>query len=344
MGNNIFASSDSLDYADRTGDSSMTLCIATASQFKDKAALAMCSDTRSLSGTRDWGLTISAENADKARWFAQDERFAAVIAGHPTAGDELLTLCNPAIKKFAERPEYSDDFDLFMNDFFEDLRAAARIRMKQVQDHFIAAHTPFRGVGDFLCRAKSSLPETQYRETWHDITRLTLDTEVIIGGIHSGQTILIKIDNKGYTHWEDQYSVVGTGSAEALAFLSQNEYDEEEISLEDSLMRMVETLDFVSTANNTVGHMSRFHIYLEDGSSWDVKDSFFKKMKSKIRLRSAVHWENFGEFLEKVSSGSDEEESKPANAGNEQSSGSGSNGPESGDSAQAGGVLGDRAQ
>jgi hypothetical protein len=331
------------------GDEPMTLCIATASQYKEKAAFAFCSDTRSLSGTRDWGLTISAENADKARWFSQDDRFAAVIAGHPTAGDELLTLCNPAIKTFAERPEYSADFDLFMNDLFEGLRSAARTRMKQIQDHYIATNSPFKGSDDFLLRAKSALPETQYRELWHDIATLTLGTEVIIGGIHSGQPILIKIDNKGHTHWEDQYSVIGTGSAEALAFLAQNDYDENEIRLEDSLMRMVETLDFVSTANNTVGHESRFNIYLEDGTSWDLEESFFEEMKSKIRLAAIVDLGDCGDFLEgmnqdEVSSERGEEITQSADAGNELSSGSGSGGAEGGDSAPSGGVSGDGSE
>jgi len=71
----------------------MTLCIGAASNFRDRVAFVLCSDTRSLSGTREWGLTISSENADKARYFVSDEHCAAVIAGHPTDGDELLILC-----------------------------------------------------------------------------------------------------------------------------------------------------------------------------------------------------------------------------------------------------------
>jgi hypothetical protein len=277
----------------------MTLCIAAACQHKEKSAFVLCSDTRSLSSSREWGLSISSENADKSRYFGANGRFAALIAGHPTDGDEFLTECEPAIKRFSERPQDSDDFDIYLNELFEDLRKAARIRMKQIQDHYIATHSPFKGHDDFLARGKTSLPDTQYRELWHDISGLTLNAEVIIGGIHGGYAVLIKIDSKGNPHWEDQYSVVGTGSAEALSFLAQNSYDETEIRLEDCLMRMVEALDFASTANNTVGHMSRFEIHIEDElEAFDLKDDFFKLLKSKIRLSEPVLMGDCGEFLE----------------------------------------------
>jgi hypothetical protein len=310
----------------RDGVELMTLCVATASQFKDRPAVALCSDTRSLSGTRDWGLTISSENADKSRYFGDDGRFGALVAGIPTAGDELLTLCDASVKKFSERPQNSDDFDLYINELLEDLRIASRTRMKQIQEHFIAVNSPFRGFDDFLARGKASLPEIQYRELWRDIASLTLDAEVIIAGIHSDEAVIIKIDNKGNPHWEDQYSVIGTGAAEGLAFLAQNEYDEEEIRLEDALMRMVETLDFVSTANNTVGHMSRFEIHLEDRTTWDLKDEFFKRLKSKIRLRVPAKLGDCGDFLEKpksddeVSSSSEKETAKLGDASDEQPS------------------------
>jgi 20S proteasome alpha/beta subunit len=329
----------------------MTLCIGAACQHKHKASFVLCSDTRSLSGTREWGLTICSENADKNRVFGEDENFAAVVAGHPTDGDELITHCEAAIKRFSDRPQDSDDFDLYLNELFEDIRAASRIRMKQIQDHYIATYSPFKGHDDFLARGKASLPDVQYRELWHDVSHLTLNAEIIIGGIHSGQAILIKIDNKGNPHWEDQYSVIGTGSAEALAFLAQNDYDETEIHLEDCLMRLIEALDFVSTANNTVGHMSRFEVHLEDGPTCDITDEFFKTLKSKIRLSSPVELRGCGEFLDipnkdEIPSEHENEKSAPesANAGDEQPSGSSVGSSESGDSASSGGISGDSSQ
>jgi hypothetical protein len=278
----------------------MTLCIAAACQHKEKSAFVLCSDTRSLSSSRDWGLSISSENADKARYFEHAKRFAALIAGHPTAGDEFLTMCAPAIKQFSERPDDPDDLDIHLNELFEGIRVAARTRIKQIQDHHIATNSPFKGYEDFLARGKASLPETQYRELWHDIGHLTLNAEVIIGGIHSGEPVLVKVDNKGNPHWEDQYSIVGTGTAEALAFLAQNEYDETEISLEDCLLRMVEALDFAATANNTVGHMTRFEVHIEDEpEEFDITDKFFETLKSKIRLSIVVPMGSHVDFLEK---------------------------------------------
>jgi hypothetical protein len=325
----------------------MTLCIGTASRFRDEASYAFLSDTRSLSGAPGWG-TISSENADKSRFFPECVRFSAVVAGHSTDGDELLTLCDPPVKKFYETPEDHPDFDLHINDLLEGLRAASRTRMKQIQDHFIAMHSPFNGYDDFLARARASLPEIQYRELWHDIASLDLRCEVIIGGIHSGEAILIKIDHKGNPHWEDQYSVIGTGSAEALAFLAQNEYDENEIRLEDSLMRMIEASRFVFTANNTVGGTSRFAIYLENGTEWDLTQAAFDLMKSKIRLSTPVELGDLGDFLEDVDedkkgipSNGEQKATEPADAGNEQPSGPSAGSAEGGDSAPTGGVLGD---
>lgn len=323
----------------------MTLCIATAAQFKEQAAYCLCSDTRALSGTRSWGLTISSENANKSRYFPDSEKFAALVAGYPTDGDELLTLCYGAVKKFSDWPDGHDDFDLHINELLEDLRAASRLRLKQIQNHFVSMNSPFMGYDDFLARAKNALPELQYRELWHDIASLDLRCEVIIAGIHSEEVVLVKIDNKGNPHWEDQYSVVGTGSAEALAFLAQNPYDEKEIRLEDSLMRIVEAMDFVSTANNTVGHRMRFEVHLEDGSEWDLKDDFFETIRSKVRLKSPVDLGDCGDFLESteedVSSKGGEENIQSADAGNEQPSGSSAGGPEGGDSAPTGGVSRD---
>lgn len=326
----------------------MTLCVATASRYLNKAAYTLASDTRSLSGSQGWGLTISSENADKARYFPDCERFSAAIAGHPTDGDELITLCNASVRKFCEYPEDHPDFDLHINELLEGLRVAARARVKQIQDHFIAMNSPFRGHDDFLDRAKASLSEIQYRELWHDISALDLRCEVIIAGIHSEEVILIKIDHKGNTHWEDQYSVIGTGSAEALAFLAQNEYDETEIRLEDSLMRIVEAFHFVSTENNTVGGITRFEIHLENGTEWNLKQSFFDTMKSKIRLAKPVELGDCGDFLESVDddevSSSGEQTTELADAGNELASGSNPSGTQGGDSATGGGVPGDVPQ
>lgn len=344
-GNNILVSSGGQEYADTTGDKPMTLCIGAACRHEDQAAFVLCSDTRSLSGTREWGLVICSENADKSRTFGEDGKFAALIAGHPTEGDELLTQCEAAIKQFSQRPE-DDDFDIYIVELFEGIRKGSRLRMKQIQDHFIAVNSVFKGIDDFLARGKTSLPDTQYREIWHDVNSLTLNAESIVGGIHSGDAVLIKIDSKGNPHWEDQYTVIGTGAAEALAFLSQNSYDETELKLEDCLMRLIEALDFVSTANNTVGHMSRFEIHLEDGRVADMKDDFFQVLKSKIRLSSPVDMGERRDFLdfdvdEDVSLKREKESAKPANEGDEQPSRPRAGSSKGGDSAPSSGVSGD---
>lgn len=326
----------------------MTLCISAAARFKSDPVLVMVSDTRSLSSSREWGLSISSENAEKMREFG---KFNALVAGDPTEADSLLAQCVEAIERFSAK-EAGPDSDLYYDAFFRGLREGAGRRMKQIQDHFVAMNSPFNGIDDFLSRAKVSLPDLQYRELWSDIQRLHLGSEVIVGGFHGDEIVMVKIDTKGQTQWMDQYVVIGTGSAEALSFLAQNQYDETKIQLEDCLLRLVEALEFASTANNTVGVYKRIAVFLSDGSEWDVKDSFFENvLRPKIRLASIPVLGDCGDFLERVdvdddgvSSSSGEEKTKPANAGDEQSSGQGSCSAQGRDSAPPSGVPGTGSQ
>ena len=104
----------------------------------------------------------------------------------------------------------------------------------------------------------------------------------------------------GVPHWEDQYSVIGRGSADALSFLAQNEFDETDIQLADCLWRLMEALDFASTSNNTVGHSSRLEVHIQgEPEASDIAEDFFKLLKSKIRLTSTVPVGNHLDFLDK---------------------------------------------
>jgi len=325
----------------------MTLCISAACNHYDDPALVLVSDTRSLSSSREWGLSISSENAEKMREIG---KFQALVAGDPTEADSLLAQCAEAIEKFSCK-ESGPDSDLHYDDLFRGLRLGAGRRMKQIQDHFIAMNSPFGGIDDFLARGKASLPELQYRDLWMDIQRLHLNSEVIVAGFHGDDVVMVKIDTKGSTHWMDQYAVIGTGSAEALAFLAQNHFDETKIKLEDCLLRLVEALEFAGIANNTVGSFKRTGVFFRDGSEWDVKDSFFEEvLKPRIRLASVVDLGDCGDFLERVdddeevSSSSEEKRTEPADAGNEQPSGQSSVSAEGGASAPPGSVPRDSAE
>lgn len=272
----------------------MTLCIAASCQYKGHPAFVLCSDTRSLSGSREWGLTISSENASKARFL---DAFDALVAGNPSEADVLLANCVPAVRKFSKLIA-GDDSDLYTRDFQIELREAAQITLKKLQDHYIATHSPFKNGDDFLLRGKASLPDPQYRDLWFEVKGLTLDCEVIIAGFHGDEAIIMKIDGKGKTEWKDEYCVIGSGSADALSFLAQNDYDDTQIELEDCLLRLVEALDFAATSNNTVGHYSRFEIHVhEEPEAFDVTDTYFKFLKSKIRLGKVRPMPKRNDFL-----------------------------------------------
>ena len=71
----------------------MTLCITAACYHKDNPAIVFLTDTRSQSSARGWEHAISLDDADKSRYVGD---FSASIAGDPTLGDELLTMCEDA--------------------------------------------------------------------------------------------------------------------------------------------------------------------------------------------------------------------------------------------------------
>ena len=157
--------------------------------------------------------------------------------------------------------------------------------------------TPFKDIDEFLAKASDTLPKDQYREVWHDLRTMNLGAEIILGGFHCDEAIIVKIGLDGEPKWIDQIAVIGTGSAEALAFFAQNSYDETEIQSQDCLMRVFEALTFVSKANKTVSRVSRFEVKVLGQKSADITDEFFALMKKKVRLRNPVTLGDVGEFL-----------------------------------------------
>jgi hypothetical protein len=280
----------------------MTLCIAAACQHQGNPAVAFCSDTKSVSGQGWWGQTISSENADKSRYV---ENFSAYVANDPTKADELLAFFLGPVRRFSAQAP-GPDSDLYITEFFEGLRAAARLRMGQIKDHHVTMRTPFADMDDFLARAKDSLPSLQYGEVWNEVRALDLGCEVLLGGFHE-EAIIVKVGANGEVHWIDQYDAIGSGSSDALAFLAQNDYDETEIESHDALMRLGEALEFSSRMNSTVSYTRRYELLVMDKGSHDVTEKFHDLIRSRYRLARPVKLDpkKLGEFLE-----SDEDSSK----------------------------------
>jgi hypothetical protein len=143
-------------------------------------------------------------------------------------------------------------------------------------------HTVFSGREEFLRIGKSSLPEAEFADISDAIRRINLGAEVIVAGFHGNEAVIVRIDAFGETHWEDTYSVIGTGSDIALAFLCQNDYDED-MTVPECLFRVYEA-KAAAEKNRTVGDLTSFEVIVQGKGRFDISDSFFRQLKSKRRM------------------------------------------------------------
>lgn len=270
----------------------MTLCIAATCQHENMPAIVLCSDSRAEHGIYLSELRVGSEDADKIRWIGD---FSAMLSGLPTKADELLTQCDQAIREFS-KTQPNVDSDIVITSFFEQLRKAARSRKRQIVEHHIAMSTAFNDYEDFISKAKSTLSESHYNRIWEEIRSLGLGAEVIIAGFHDDEAIIIKLDDAGEVHWEDHYSVIGTGSQMALSFLCQNDY-EDTMSLQECLFRTLEAKK-AAEKNRTVGHSTSFEVLIQGKGRFDITDAAFQVLKVFLRF-SNIPTINLGDkFLE----------------------------------------------
>lgn len=286
----------------------MTLCIAAACKHQDVPAIVLCADCRAEKGVAAYSEgRIGSNDAEKIREIGQS--FAALLSGVPTKADELLAKCDQAIFTF-ERTVATEDSDIVITHFFEQLRKAGRLRRQELIDHYVAMHTIFSGREEFLKVGKSSLPESEYSEMLRDIERINLGAEVIVAGFHGSDAIIVRMDALGETHWEDNYSVIGTGSDIALAFLCQNDYSDD-MPLPECLFRVYEA-KAASQKNRTVGELTSFQVLIQHKGRFDISDNFFEQLKSKRRMLTIPSIETEEGWLESLS----EEDSAEAEASN----------------------------
>lgn len=125
-----------------------------------------------------------------------------------------------------------------------------------------------------MLRGKQVLPQSEYSILSREIERLNLGADVVIAGFHGAEPIIVRLDCLGETHWEDNYSVVGTGTDIALAFLCQNSYDDD-MPLHECLFRVFEA-KAAAQRNRTVGPVTAFEILINGRGRFDISNDFFK--------------------------------------------------------------------
>ena len=140
---------DCIGQDESVNEESMTLCIASECFLDTVPCIAMCCDSRAERGGVFQEL-VGSEDVDKLREIGP---ITAMLSGGETDADELLTVCEDAIRAFAVSIPVGDS-DLAITKFMSDLRAAAVKRKRTLVEHHLAM-TIAMPYDEFVKRHKS---------------------------------------------------------------------------------------------------------------------------------------------------------------------------------------------
>jgi hypothetical protein len=128
-------------------------------------------------------------------------------------------------------------------------------------------------------------------EAWGAIRRLTLGAELLVNCV-SHETVIVRLDRYGETHWENNYGAIGDGSEVARAFLclqpwhsdSGHEYYTGKVPLAECLYRIYEAKCAAHKANpSSVGQSTSFQVltkngrFILSGKMWKAIDELFEE-------------------------------------------------------------------
>lgn len=140
----------------------------------------------------------------------------------------------------------------------------------------------FESFDHFLKNGRTHLSDAHYSRVWDEIRSIGLGAEIILAGFHDNDSLIVRLDATGEVHWEDGYSVIGSGMDIALAFLCQNSYDED-IPLHKCVFRVYEAKS-AAQKNRTVGTITSFELLIQGKGRFDISNKFFKYLKTKRRM------------------------------------------------------------
>jgi 20S proteasome alpha/beta subunit len=259
----------------------VTLCIAAECQYGRTPCIAMSCDTRAERGGVFQEL-VGSEDVEKVRDIGP---VTALLSGSETDADELLTLCENAIRAFAVNVPV-DESDLAITNFLSGLREAAAERKKILVDHHLRM-TVSMTFDEFVKRHRNELTESFGRDVWAQIQQIDLGADIVLCGFSRDEPLIVRLDRYGKTHWETNYSVVGIGSDIALAFLCQRDWEtknQETLELPDCLYRIFEAKR-ASEKNRHVGKSTVFQVLMPGEKRADITDQCYKVFKETYRTR-----------------------------------------------------------
>jgi 20S proteasome alpha/beta subunit len=252
----------------------MTLCIAAECWEETSPHIVMCCDLRAERGGLFQEL-VGSEDVDKIRTIGP---MTALLSGSETDADELLTLCESAIRTFAASSP--SDSDIAITTFMSQLREAASIRKKALVNHRLNM-TISMSFDDFVRKHRTEFTEAHSREIWDQIRDTDLGADILLCGYCGDEPEIVRLDRYGKTFWETNYSAVGVGSDIAYIMLGQRDWlDEErgEPRLIDGLYRIFEAKR-AAEKNRHVGESTAFEVLLPNGARKDITDECFQAMK-----------------------------------------------------------------
>jgi len=321
----------------------MTLCIAAECNEDRSPAIVLCRDWQAQKGA------ITSDDAYKQRDVDENGLGCRVlISGVPTRADHLLLRCEPCIREFMRKTN-AESTDLDSDKLLQDLKEAAKIVRREYVNNWVAM-TLNMEFDDFRKHGRNELLESHYHEVWHTIKHYDLGAELIITLFDAeGVPVIMRTDGLGEVHWENDYSVIGTGGEIARSFLCQIDYDPEKMSVGDCIYEVMRA-KFAAEHSRDVGQGTTVVITARGKKDRAVSKKGFDYYEGLLIPYRTPTLEFEADFLEpyddedEVSSPSEQVATKPADEGAEQSSGSGTISPSGGDSTPPSGVSGDGPQ
>ena len=248
----------------------MTVCIAAECVYEGHRGIVMCCDWQ---GTK--GGYIKSDDMDKMRWV---DKATVMMAGTPTSADELVFACKPTIREFTSKTDSSRS-DLDVDEYIQRLRTSAEFIKQRRVDNYLGSLLGFPAA-TFWAEGKNRLSEAQHDAVIQQVFKIGLDATLLIGSIDAeDEPVIMRIDDKGQVHWEDNFSVIGSGGPIAEAFLHQYEWDDTP-SLQECLFR-VYSAKVASEKSPTVGETTSFEIHLQR-RRFDLSDESFGYLKQRV--------------------------------------------------------------
>ncbi len=247
----------------RSEEEPMTLCIAAECEYRGNRAIAMCADWRAQVGdvTQPDSMT-GTDDIFKLRMLGKS---TAMLAGHPGKASELVSACKPVIKTFTDTQVEPGDYDLAVDQLMQGLRQVAVKKKAELIRNYVESTTGITH-SEFI-----RLPTDQYSDVWHAVRQLNLGADILISHV-SHESAIVRLDRWGEVHWENNYSLIGSGSEVARAMLCLQTWEPSkdhktgphfriQIPLEECLYRLSEAHLAAHKANpSSVGALSVFQV------------------------------------------------------------------------------------